>query len=108
MFSFLNYNFIIVKNLHTLYNKKSTSLIVKSLTLYKCYEIFINGLFKAITSCNNKSYIWIYIFNSKVGITTRFSNSHLYKKLDIESAWTPIEALAKEIRIGKNQIHLIT
>jgi hypothetical protein len=67
-----------------------------------------DGLFKATTSCNNKSYIWIKKFNSKVGITTRFSNSHLYKELDIELAWTPIEALAKEIRIGKNQTHLIT
>jgi hypothetical protein len=28
--------------------------------------------------------------------------------LDIESTWTPIEALAKKIRIGKNQTHLIT
>jgi hypothetical protein len=68
----------------------------------------VDGLFKATTSYNNKSYIWIKKFNSKVGITTRFSNSHLYKELDIESSWTPIEALAKEIRIGKNETHLIT
>ena len=64
--------------------------------------------YKAATSYNNKSYIWIKFLNSKIGITTRFSNSHLYKELDIDATWTPIEALAKEIRIGKNQTHLIT
>jgi exonuclease III len=67
-----------------------------------------DGLFKATTSCNNKSYIWIKKINSKIGITTRFSNSHLYKELDIESTWTPIEALAKETKIEKNQTHLVT
>jgi hypothetical protein len=42
MLCFLNYHFIIVnKNLYILYTKKSTSLIVKMLILYKCYEIFI-------------------------------------------------------------------
>ena len=33
---------------------------------------------------------------------------HLYKISDIDSTWTPIESVAKEIRIGKNQSHLIT
>jgi hypothetical protein len=37
----LNYHFIIVKNLYILYTQKSISLIVKTLTFYKYYEIFI-------------------------------------------------------------------
>jgi hypothetical protein len=40
MLCFLNYHFIIVKNIYMLYTQKNTSLIVKTLTLYKCYEIF--------------------------------------------------------------------
>jgi hypothetical protein len=40
MLCFLNYHFIIVKNLYMLYAKRITSLIVKMLTLYECYEIF--------------------------------------------------------------------
>jgi hypothetical protein len=40
MLRFFNYHFIIVKNLYILYTKKSTSLIVKTLTQYKRYEIF--------------------------------------------------------------------
>jgi hypothetical protein len=41
MLCFLNYHFIIVKNLYMLYTQKSTSLIVKTLALYKCYEILL-------------------------------------------------------------------
>jgi hypothetical protein len=37
-----------------------------------------NGLFKTTTSLNNISYVWMNFLNSKLGITTRFSNSHLY------------------------------
>jgi hypothetical protein len=40
MLCFLNYHFIIVKNLYMLYTQKSTSLIVKTLTVNKCYKIF--------------------------------------------------------------------
>jgi hypothetical protein len=40
MLCFLNYHFIIVKNLYMLYTQKYSSLIVKMLILYKCYEIF--------------------------------------------------------------------
>lgn len=67
-----------------------------------------NGLFSLTTSLNTKLYIWIKFFNTNVGIATRFSNSHLYKNLDIESSWTPIEPIAKEIKLGKNQIHLLS
>jgi hypothetical protein len=84
--------------------KVKKDMLIKLCNNYVISNGLVNGsdgLFKATTSCNNKSYIWIYIFNSKVGITTRFSNLHLYKELDIESTWTPIGALAKEIRTGK-------
>ena len=67
-----------------------------------------DGLFKTSTTFNDKSYVWIQFYNTKVGIVTRFSHSHLYKSSDIDLAWTPIESVAKEIRIGKNQSHLIT
>ena len=67
----------------------------------------VDGLFKTSTIFNNKSYVWIQFYNTKVGIATRFSHSHLYKSFDIDSTWTTIELVAKEIRIGKNQSHLI-
>ena len=35
-------------------------------------------------------------------------HSHLYKSSNIDSTWTPIESVAKEIRIRKIQSHLIT
>ena len=67
----------------------------------------VDGLFKTSTTFNDKSYVWIQFNNTKVGIITRFSHSHLYKSSDIDSTWTSI-SIAKKIRIGKNQSHLIT
>jgi hypothetical protein len=37
---FVNDHLVIVKNLNMFYTKNSTSLSVKVLSLYKCYEIF--------------------------------------------------------------------
>jgi hypothetical protein len=67
-----------------------------------------DGLFKATTSFNNKSYIWINFFNSEIRITIRFSNLQLYKEFDVDFTWSPTESVAKKIRIRKNQTHLIT
>ena len=66
-----------------------------------------DGSFKTLTKFNDKSYVWIQFYNTKVGIATRFSHSHFYKSYDIDSTWIPIESVAKEIKIGKNQSHLI-
>ena len=77
---------------------------------YVIFDELVNGadgLFKTSTTFNDKSYVWIQFYNTKVGIATRFSHSHLYNCSDIDSTWTPIESVAKEIRIGKNQSHLV-
>ena len=86
-------------------------MIVELCNNYVIFDGLVNGadgLFKTSTTFNDKSYVWIQFYNTKVGIATRFSHSHLYKSSNIDSTWTPIELIAKEIRIGKNQSHLIT
>ena len=85
-------------------------MVVELCSNYVICDGLINGadgLFKTSTMFNATSYVWIQFYNTKVGIATRFSHSHLYKSYDIDSTWTPIESVAKGIRIGKNQSHLI-
>ena len=84
-------------------------MVVELCNNYVIFDGLVNGadgLFKTSTTFNDKSYVWIQFYNTKVGIATRFSHSHLYKSFDIDLTWTPIESVAKEIRIGKNQSHL--
>ena len=81
--------------------KIKKNILVELCNNYVISDRLVNGaygLFKTSTTFNNKSYVWIQFFNTKVGIATRFSHSH----------WTLIKLVAKEIRIGKNQFHLIT
>jgi hypothetical protein len=66
------------------------------------------GLFKPTMLFNNKSYIWIILFHTIVGITIRFPNLHLCEKFDINLTCTLIKSVAKNIRIRKKQTHLIT
>ncbi len=45
--------------------------------------------------------------NSKIGTLTRENYSHYYNN-NIESKWTPIETIIKDIRVGKSQSFIIT
>ena len=91
--------------------KIKKDMVVELCNNYVISDGLVNGandLFKTSTMFNDKSYVWIQFYNTKVGIATRFSHLHLYKSSDIDSTWTPIELVAKETRIGKNQSHVIT
>jgi hypothetical protein len=45
--------------------------------------------------------------NSKIITLTRKKNSHYYDN-NIESKWTPIEPVIKDIKVGKSQSFIIT
>ncbi len=44
---------------------------------------------------------------SKIGTLTREKYSHYYDN-NIESKWTPIEPIIKDIKVGKSQSFIIT
>lgn len=100
----------LIAGLHTTIKVKK-DMLVELCNNYAIFDGLVNGadgLFKATSSHSNKSYIWINFFNTKVGNVTEHSNCHLYKESNIDSASTPVEPIVKEIRLGKNQTHLIT
>jgi hypothetical protein len=57
-------------------------------------------IFKASTTYNNKTIIWIMFENFKIGILMREKNNHYYND-NIESKWRTIEPIIKDIKIGK-------
>jgi len=65
-----------------------------------------NGIFKTLTTYCEKTIIWIMFQNSKIRMLARKKYSHYYDN-DIESKWTPIESIIKDIRIGKSQSFII-
>lgn len=67
-----------------------------------------DGLFKSATSINNKTYVWIKFFNEKIGTNARFTNAQLYQNQSVDSTWTPIESVSKEINLSKNNKYLLT
>jgi hypothetical protein len=66
-----------------------------------------NGMFKTLITYCEKTIIWIMFQNSKIGTLTRENYSHYYNN-NIESKWTPIETIIKDIRVGKSQSFIIT
>jgi hypothetical protein len=67
----------------------------------------VDGLFKTLTSYHNKIIIWISFPNPKTRMFIRKKSIHLYTKT-FQLNWTLIEQMIKNIRIGKNQSHIIT
>ncbi len=66
-----------------------------------------SGVFKTSTSYDNKTIVWILFPNQKIGIRlAREKSTHLYTN-NIQPNWTPIEPIIKDIRIYKNQFHII-
>ncbi len=55
---------------------------------------------------NSQEVIWILFNNPKCDQLTRIKNAHLYEH-EIHLAWTPIEPIFKDIKIGSNSFHFI-
>jgi hypothetical protein len=55
----------------------------------------------ASTTYYEKTIIWIMFQNSKVGTITTEKYNHYYNN-NIESKWTPIELIIKDIRVGNH------
>ncbi len=76
---------------------------------YATYDGFVNGtngIFKAFKMTYwDKIIIWIMFQNCKIGTLTREKYNHYY---NIESKWTPIEPINKDIKFGKMQSFIIT
>jgi tetrahydromethanopterin S-methyltransferase subunit E len=74
---------------------------------YVTFDGFVNGvddIFKTSTTHCEKtiiSIIWIIFQNFKIGTQTREKYSHYYDN-NIESKWTPIESIIKDIKVGKS------
>jgi hypothetical protein len=67
----------------------------------------VDDILKASTTYCEETIIWIMFQNSKIGTLTRKKYSHYYDN-NIESKWTPIEPIIKEIRSSKSQSFIIT
>ncbi len=63
-----------------------------------------NGIFKASTIYCERTIIQIMFQNSKIRKLTREKYNHYYNN-NIDSKWTPIEPIIKDIRVG-NPNHL--
>jgi hypothetical protein len=66
-----------------------------------------NGIFKASTTYYAKTIIWLMFQNSKIGTLTRKKYNHFYDS-NIESKWTPIKPITRDIKVGKSQSFIIT
>ncbi len=61
----------------------------------------VDDIFKASTTYCEKTIIWIMFQNFKIGTLTREKYNYYYYN-NIESKWTPIEPIIKDITIGKS------
>ncbi len=61
----------------------------------------VDDIFKASTTYCEKTIIWIMFQNFKIGTLTREKHNYYYYN-NIESKWTPIEPIIKDITIGKS------
>jgi hypothetical protein len=63
--------------------------------------IRVDDIFKASTTYCEKTIIWIMPQNFKIGKLTRKKYNHYYNN-NIESKWTPIESIIKDIKVVKS------
>jgi hypothetical protein len=66
-----------------------------------------DGILQASITYCEKIIIWIMFQNFLIGTLTREKYSHYYDN-DIESKWTPIEPIIKNIKIVKFQSFILT
>jgi hypothetical protein len=96
--------------LHSIINIKIYVLVELCVGNYATSNGLVNGaygIFKASTTYCEKTIIWIMFQNSKIGTLTREKYNHYYNN-NIESKWTPIELIIKDIKVGKSQSFIIT
>jgi hypothetical protein len=77
---------------------------------YATFDGLVNGvddILNTLTTHCGKTIIWIMFQNFKIGTLTRKIYSHYYDN-NIESKWTPIEPIIKDIRGSKSQSFIIT
>ncbi len=60
----------------------------------------VDGIFKTLTTYCEKIIIWIMFQNFEIRTLTKEKYNHYYNN-DIDSKWTPIELIIKDIRVGK-------
>jgi hypothetical protein len=60
-----------------------------------------DGIFKASTTYCEKIIIWIMFQNSKIDTLIREKYNHYYDN-NIESKWTSIESIIKDLKVGKS------
>jgi hypothetical protein len=71
---------------------------------YVTFNGFWNGvddILKDSTTYCEKTIIWIMFENFKIGTLTKKNKNHYYDN-NIQSKWTPIEPIIKDIRVGKS------
>jgi hypothetical protein len=76
---------------------------------YATFDGLVNGIddiFKPSTTYNNKIIISIMFQNFKIGILIRKKFNHYYND-NIESKWTIMEPITKNIRLDKTQSFFI-
>ncbi len=66
-----------------------------------------NNIFEASRTHTNKTTIQILFQNFKFGTLIKEFFCHYYYR-NIESKWTPIESIIKDIKVGKTQLFIIT
>ncbi len=77
---------------------------------YATFDGLVNGadgILKTSTTYFEKTIIWIMFQNYKIGTLIREKYNHYYDN-NIESKWTPIEPIIKDIKVGKSQSFIIT
>jgi len=77
---------------------------------YAMFDGLVSGvsdILKTSSTYCDKTIIWIMFQNCKIRTLTREKYNHYYNN-NIESKWTPIEPIVKNIRIGKSQSFIIT
>ncbi len=71
---------------------------------YVTFDGFVNGtdgIFKASTTYCEKTIVQIMFQKFKIGTLTRKKYNHYYNN-NIDSKWTPIEHIIKDIKVGKS------
>ncbi len=99
-----------IASLHITIHIKQNMVVELCAWNYATYDGLVNGangVFKTSTSYHNKTMVWILFPNQKIGMLVREKSTQLYTN-NIQSNWTPIETIIKNIKIGKNQTHIIT
>jgi len=97
-----------ISGLHSIINIKKDMLVELCVGNYATSNGLLNGvdgIFKTSTTYYEKTIIWIMFQNSKIGTIIKNIYNHHY---NIESKWTPIQYIIKNIKVGKSQSFIIT